>query len=124
MIVPEPEILTLEPLSGIINAWPSDKNYGFIEYAKGSMFVHADECPDEKRLPIGTKVRFQIELNHVLKKKRAVNVSTTNSSRDSKQDDEVFRDDKFAREYAEKSQKFSVGPTGPHLAHGQQFSPY
>ena len=68
MVVAEPELLTIESVPGVINIWQPGRNYGYIKYAKGTMFVHQDECPNQVPLPIGTKVKFKIQLNHCMKK--------------------------------------------------------
>ena len=108
----EPENITPEPIQGTINRWDDGSSFGWIQCDMGTIFCHVSDCPSNQPLSAGTKVTFEIQMNHMSKKKKAVRVLVSSSG--------------FGAMEEKKFQQVSVGPTVPtaHLTHGEKFAPY
>ena len=74
IVILEPKKFTSKPLEGVIGVWDSGQNFGWILCTLGRVFVHVSDAPENKRIPVGTKVKFEVAMNRMLQKKKAVRV--------------------------------------------------
>jgi len=70
-----PKQVTTMPLQGKVARWDEDKNFGFIAYSTGSVFVHHSDLIGQKKLQVGQRVSFEIVVNASCGKHKAVRVS-------------------------------------------------
>jgi len=61
-------------LEGVIGVWDVGQNFGWILCSLGRVFVHVTDAPDNKPIPVGTKVKFEVTMNRMLQKKKAIRV--------------------------------------------------
>jgi len=70
-----PQQVTTSPLEGKVTRWDEAKNFGFIAYNTGSVFVHYSDLIGRERLSVGQHVSFEIVVNAACGKHKAVRVS-------------------------------------------------
>ena len=70
-----PQQVTTSPLEGKVTRWDETKNFGFIAYNTGSVFVHYSDLIGREKLAVGERVSFEIVVNAACGKHKAVRVS-------------------------------------------------
>jgi len=70
-----PQQVTTCPLEGKVTRWDDMKNFGFIAYNTGSVFVHYSDLIGREKLCVGQRVSFEIVVNAACGKHKAVRVS-------------------------------------------------
>lgn len=70
-----PQQVTTCPLEGKVTRWDDTKNFGFIAYNTGSVFVHYSDLIGREKLCVGQHVSFEIVVNAACGKHKAVRVS-------------------------------------------------